>query len=81
MLLSLLDVCFKLKYYAYASSINGYMEIFNDCIILHCSYIMFLFSDFVITQENKDFFGWFFNADVMLLLVSNLLTITFVVVK
>ena len=42
---------------------------------------MFLFSDFVITQENKDFYGWFFNGDVGLMLVINLLVIVFIVVK
>ena len=57
------------------------MEVLNDCIVLQCSYFLFLFSDYVITQENKDFYGWIFNGYVGLLLVTNLLAIACTVVK
>ena len=57
------------------------MEVLNDCIVLQCSYFLFLFSDYVITQENKDFYGWIFNGYVGLLLFTNLLAIACTVVK
>jgi hypothetical protein len=47
MYLSLADVCIKLHLSPYESKVGGFMEKFNDIIVLTCSYFSFLFTDMI----------------------------------
>ena len=79
--LCLADVCIKLYLSPYASTIAGFINFFNDTIVLILSYFMFVFTDLTPSQEDKYLIGWVYNGLVGLLVVSNLFLILYCGIK
>ena len=75
--LCLADACAKLHYFPYESRLGGLMEVHNETYVLFCSYMMFLFTDFVLTIENKFYFGWFFGIAVLIMTAINIAVLIF----
>lgn len=48
------------------------MEIINDTFVLVLTYLLFLFTDFTLTVENRDFYGWVFVGVLGVLITVNI---------
>lgn len=68
----LLDTIFKLHFAKYELRVGGFLEKFNDIFVLFCSYMLFYFTDFVITPTNKEAFGFAFIGSVLMMAATNI---------
>ena len=64
MYLTLIDVSLKMHWSPYEDKLAGFMEKFNDCLVLILSYFPFVFTDLTPTAEDKYFIGWFYDGIV-----------------
>ena len=71
MWLTLTDVLLKIHWSPYEDKLGGFMEKFNDCLVLILSYFPFLFTDLTPTPEDKYFIGWFYNGIVGIMICVN----------
>ncbi len=71
-MLTLLDVCLKIYFDPYESKDGGFLEKYNDSILLFTTYFNFGFTDYAPSPEAKCAFGWIYNGLVVLILVPNL---------
>jgi len=71
MWLTLIDVSLKMHWSPYENKLGGFMEKFNDCLVLILSYFPFVFTDLTPTAEDKYFIGWFYNAILGIMILAN----------
>ena len=72
MLLSLIDICVKINLSPYESKLGGFMEKFNDVLVLICAYFLYLFTDLIPSPEDKYYIGWFYDGIIGKIIVANL---------
>ena len=72
MWLCLIDVSVKLHLSPYESKAGGFVEKFNDMLVLSCAYFTYLFTDLIPSQEDKYYIGWYYSGIIGMLLASNL---------
>jgi hypothetical protein len=70
--LSLADLCMKLDLSPYESKVDGFMEKFNDVLVLTCTYFAYLFTDLTPSQEEKYYIGWYYSGIIGMLIGANL---------
>lgn len=70
--LVLADLVIKIHYSPYESKLGGFLEKQNDFYVLWCSYMLFCFTDYVITIDNKQFSAWMFAGSVCLMMGTNI---------
>lgn len=72
MLLSLIDICVKINLSPYESKLGGFMEKFNDVLVLICAYFPYLFTDLIPSPEDKYYIGWFYDGIIGIMIGANL---------
>jgi hypothetical protein len=72
MWLSLIDVCVKIHLSPYESKLGGFMEKFNDVLVLICAYFTYLFTDLIPSPEDKYYIGWFYDGMIGIMIAANL---------
>jgi len=71
MWLTLIDVLLKIEWSPFEDKLGGFMEKYNDCLVLTLSYFCYLFTDLTPTAEDKYFIGWVYNGVVGIMILSN----------
>jgi hypothetical protein len=56
----------------YESKLGGFMEKFNDVLVLICAYFLYLFTDLIPSPEDKYYIGWFYDGIIGKIIVANL---------